>query len=135
MYCSSSQPGHRTLVTRRPRLLARQRDGGVSLVPGVDYIDQALAPRIPLRLLTGQLQCPLEVLRAGSRYMRRDQQVGRLPEWMPRRQRFRGFAKTLQPGQTITTRIYDAGGGAYAYETTSDDGAVVIKDGLAQIRS
>jgi acyl dehydratase len=45
------------------------------------------------------------------------------------------FAKTLQPGQTITTRIYDAGGGAYAYETTSDDGAVVIKDGLAQVRS
>jgi acyl dehydratase len=43
------------------------------------------------------------------------------------------FAKTLQPGQTITTRIYDAGSGAYAYETTSDDGAVVIKDGLAEV--
>jgi acyl dehydratase len=43
------------------------------------------------------------------------------------------FAKTIQPGQTITTRIYDAGDGAYAYETTSDDGAVVIKDGLAEV--
>jgi acyl dehydratase len=44
------------------------------------------------------------------------------------------FAKTLQPGQTITTRIYDAGSGIYAYETTSDDGAVVIKDGLAEVK-
>jgi acyl dehydratase len=46
------------------------------------------------------------------------------------------FAKTLQPGQTITTSIWSrppAGSGAYAYETTSDDGAVVIKDGLAEV--
>jgi acyl dehydratase len=45
------------------------------------------------------------------------------------------FAKTVQPEQTITTRIWDAGNGSYAYETESDEGAVVIKDGLAQIRS
>jgi acyl dehydratase len=45
------------------------------------------------------------------------------------------FAKPVQPGHTITTRIWPAGGGAYAYETESDDGGVVIKDGLAQIRS
>jgi acyl dehydratase len=53
------------------------------------------------------------------------------------------FAKTIQPEQTITTRIWshpptpttDSGDGAYAYETTSDEGAVVIKDGLAQVRS
>jgi acyl dehydratase len=45
------------------------------------------------------------------------------------------FAKPVQPGQTITTRIWSAGAGAYAYETESDDGAVVIKDGLAQVRS
>jgi acyl dehydratase len=45
------------------------------------------------------------------------------------------FAKTLQPEQTITTRVWDAGDGVYAYETTSDDGAVVIKDGLAEVRS
>jgi acyl dehydratase len=44
------------------------------------------------------------------------------------------FAKTLQPGQTITTSIYDTGSGAYAYETTSDEGAVVIKDGFAEVR-
>jgi acyl dehydratase len=45
------------------------------------------------------------------------------------------FAKPIQPEQTITTRIWSAGDGAYAYETESDQGAVVIKDGLAQIRS
>jgi len=45
------------------------------------------------------------------------------------------FAKTLQPGQTITTNIWDAGSGTFAYETTSDDGAVVIKDGLAEVTS
>jgi acyl dehydratase len=43
------------------------------------------------------------------------------------------FAKTIQPEQTITTRIWDAGPGSYAYETTSDEGAVVIKDGLAEV--
>ena len=35
------------------------------------------------------------------------------------------------PEQTITTRIWDTDGG-YAYETTSDAGAVVIKDGLGR---
>jgi acyl dehydratase len=45
------------------------------------------------------------------------------------------FAKTLQPEQTITTRLWKSGDGVYAYETTSDEGAVVIKDGLAEIRS
>ena len=44
------------------------------------------------------------------------------------------FAKTIQPEQTITTRIWNAGDGAYAYETTSNEGAVVIKDGLAEVR-
>jgi acyl dehydratase len=43
------------------------------------------------------------------------------------------FAKTIQPGQTISTNIWNAGSGAYAYETTSEDGAVVIKDGLAEV--
>jgi acyl dehydratase len=45
------------------------------------------------------------------------------------------FAKTVQPEQTITTRLWSAGNGSYAFETESDEGAVVIKDGLAQIRS
>jgi acyl dehydratase len=57
------------------------------------------------------------------------------------------FARTVQPGQTITTRLWGADGdvsgadrdisGAngvtYAYETESDEGAIVIKDGLAQV--
>jgi hypothetical protein len=43
------------------------------------------------------------------------------------------FSKTVQPKQTITTRIWNAGGGSYAYETTSDTGDVVIKDGLAEV--
>jgi acyl dehydratase len=45
------------------------------------------------------------------------------------------FAKPVLPGQTITTRIWSDGEGAYAYETASEDGAVVIKDGLAEIRN
>ena len=44
------------------------------------------------------------------------------------------FAKTLQPEQTITTRVWNTGDGGYAYETTSDEGAVVIKDGLAELK-
>ena len=44
------------------------------------------------------------------------------------------FASIALPEQTITTRIWDAGERdgrtGYAYETTSDAGAVVIKDGL-----
>jgi acyl dehydratase len=41
------------------------------------------------------------------------------------------FASIALPEQTITTRIWDAEGGL-AYETTSDAGAVVIKDGWAE---
>lgn len=44
------------------------------------------------------------------------------------------FAKPVQPEQTITTRIWSTGEGAYAYETESNESAVVIKDGLARIR-
>jgi acyl dehydratase len=43
------------------------------------------------------------------------------------------FSKPCLPGQTITTRIWSLGGGAHAFETTSDSEAVVIKDGLAEI--
>ena len=45
------------------------------------------------------------------------------------------FASTTQPEQTITTRLWDAAAGVCAYETTSDAGAVVIKDGLAAVKS
>jgi acyl dehydratase len=47
------------------------------------------------------------------------------------------FASIVLPRQTITTRVWNAGerdgAAALAYETTSDAGAVVIKDGLAEI--
>ena len=46
------------------------------------------------------------------------------------------FASIALPEQTITTRIWDAGEAdgraTHAYETSSDAGAVVIKDGLAE---
>ena len=48
------------------------------------------------------------------------------------------FASIALPEQTITTRIWETGAAgdrtAYAYETTSDAGAVVIKDGLAEVQ-
>ena len=47
------------------------------------------------------------------------------------------FASIALPGQTITTRLWSAGErdgrASYAYETTSDADAVVIKDGFAEI--
>ena len=47
------------------------------------------------------------------------------------------FASIALPSQTITTRLWAAGEregrDCYAYETTSDAGAVVIKDGWAEI--
>ena len=47
------------------------------------------------------------------------------------------FASIALPEQTITTRIWSAGEregrNCYAYETTSDAGAVVIKDGWAEL--
>lgn len=42
------------------------------------------------------------------------------------------FAKPVLPGQDLTTSIWPAGDGRYAYETTVGD-TVVIKDGLAEI--
>ena len=42
------------------------------------------------------------------------------------------FAKPVLPGQDLSTSIWDAGNGRYAYETTVGD-TVVIKDGLAEI--
>lgn len=42
------------------------------------------------------------------------------------------FAKPVLPGQDLTTSIWDAGSGSFAYETTVAD-TVVLKDGLAEI--
>jgi acyl dehydratase len=43
------------------------------------------------------------------------------------------FAKIVQPSEKITTSLWDAGDGRVVFETTSDTGNVVIKDGLAEI--
>jgi acyl dehydratase len=43
------------------------------------------------------------------------------------------FASIALPEQTITTRIWDVGDSSFAYETTNDEGAVVIKDGWAEV--
>ncbi|NUP51760.1 MAG: dehydratase [Catenulispora sp.] len=41
------------------------------------------------------------------------------------------FAKPVLPGQDISTRVWAAGAGTFRFETTSDSGVVVVKDGLA----
>jgi acyl dehydratase len=43
------------------------------------------------------------------------------------------FSKIVQPSEKIATALWDAGGGRVMFETTSDNGNVVIKDGLAEI--
>ena len=42
------------------------------------------------------------------------------------------FAKPVLPGQDIRTRVWDAGGGTYAFETVVGD-TVVLRDGLAEL--
>jgi acyl dehydratase len=42
------------------------------------------------------------------------------------------FAKPVLPGQDIRTRVWDAGGGTYGFETTVGD-TVVLRDGLAEL--
>src|SRR2546421_2128335 len=44
------------------------------------------------------------------------------------------FAKPVLPGQDVSTAIWDAGNGRYAYETTVGD-TVVMRDGLAEVKS
>jgi acyl dehydratase len=43
------------------------------------------------------------------------------------------FATIALPEQTITTRIWDVGDSSYAYETANDAGAIVIRDGWAEV--
>ena len=43
------------------------------------------------------------------------------------------FSKIVQPSERVTHSLWDAGGGRVAFETTSDNGNVAIKDGLAEI--
>lgn len=44
------------------------------------------------------------------------------------------FSAPLFPGDTLTTRIWDLGGGAFGFEAVSGDGATVVKDGRAELR-
>ena len=43
------------------------------------------------------------------------------------------FSSTAFPRNTISTSLWNTGEGAYAFETTSDEGASIIKDGIAEI--
>ena len=44
------------------------------------------------------------------------------------------FSAPLFPGDSLTTRIWDLGGGSYGFEAASGQGATVVKDGRAVIR-
>jgi acyl dehydratase len=44
------------------------------------------------------------------------------------------FSAPLFPGDTLTTRIWDLGGGSYGFEALSGRGATVVKDGRAVLR-
>jgi acyl dehydratase len=51
-----------------------------------------------------------------------------------RLQRFAArFSKIVQPSEQVTTALWDGGQGRVVFETTSDNGNVAIKDGLAEI--
>lgn len=43
------------------------------------------------------------------------------------------FSSTAFPRNTITTSVWDHGNGTYSFETNSDEGASIIKDGLAEV--
>jgi acyl dehydratase len=43
------------------------------------------------------------------------------------------FSAPLFPGETLTTRVWEVDGG-YGFEAVSDSGAVVLKDGRAELR-
>ena len=43
------------------------------------------------------------------------------------------FSAIVQPSEKVTHSLWNAGAGKVAFETTSDNGNVVIKDGLAEI--
>ena len=45
------------------------------------------------------------------------------------------FSRPVLPGQEITVRIHDTGGGSYGFEAVNTDGQAVVKDGLAELRA
>ena len=45
------------------------------------------------------------------------------------------FSAPLFPGETLTTRVWNLGGGTYGFEAVSGEGATtVVKDGRAELR-
>jgi len=44
------------------------------------------------------------------------------------------FSAPLFPGDTLTTRIWELGGGSYGFDAVSRQGATVVKDGRAVLR-
>jgi acyl dehydratase len=44
------------------------------------------------------------------------------------------FSAPLFPGDTLTTRIWSLGDGAYGFDAVSGQGATVVKDGRAVLR-
>ena len=44
------------------------------------------------------------------------------------------FSAPLFPGDTVKTRIWDLGDGAFGFDAVSGQGATVVKDGRAVIR-
>jgi acyl dehydratase len=45
------------------------------------------------------------------------------------------FTHIVRPGETITTKIWDGDYSDLAFETESDEGMVVVTDGLAEVVS
>lgn len=43
------------------------------------------------------------------------------------------FSAPARPGDSVTTQLWGIGDGRYAFETSTEDGALVIKDGLAEV--
>lgn len=43
------------------------------------------------------------------------------------------FSSPARPGDAVTTQLWATGGGTYAFETATQDGALVIKDGFAEV--
>jgi acyl dehydratase len=133
-----SAPDHRfdeSLRSGEPRLEARQtfdedqtfRYAEASGDPMPIHLDDALAKSIGLPGIIIHGMCTMAFTSVAVVEHACPDDPARLKRLAVR------FARTVQPGRTITTRIWAGGGDTYRYETESDDGVTVIKDGLAHV--